>query len=240
MSRYIVNNTALTYKISFEVDGEFVSPSSASITLTKNDGTVVGGINDTALTIPAEATSVNYTISGANNTSTLDYELRYITVKFVYNSNTYFLRDYYTIRDNLRIPVTASDVRILTGLSNSELSDDQIDIFAAYDNVQNDLTVNLATLLDDGSLLIPEIQNAIKARAALDSMLMVETLIFQSEQADNTLYKRFNQIDFEALLNRLRAMYSRALAKLEGIETGNNTSVTSFIVSTGVDPVTNE
>lgn len=236
MPKYIENATSYNYKVSYEVDGQLVSPSSASITLRKNDGTVVGGISDTALTIPPAATSSVFTISGANNTASLVYELRYIAVKFVYNSQTYYINDFYALRSNLRLPVTKDEVRGLAGLSSTELADDQIDLFAAYDQLADDVDSSIDNILTSGSVLIPAVQQGVRARAALNAMTMIETMVNQSEQADNTFYKRFSTIDFEAALDRLEAMYSDALAKIDGLSAGD---VTPFIVVTGTDPVTN-
>lgn len=240
MPQYVENNTIYNYKVDYKVDGEFVTPSSASITLTKNDGTVVGGVNDTALNIGAGATHSVYSFSGANNTATLVYELRYVTVKFVYNSKTYYVRDFYTIRSNLRLPVTPDDVRTLVGMTESELSDEQIDLFKAYSQLQADVTeANLDTILSSGSALIPQVQLGIQAAAALNALIMIETMLLQSEQADNTIYKRFSKVDFESALKRLEDTYNAVVLQLNGVVTGEQITVTSFLVVTGTDPVTN-
>lgn len=236
MPKYVLNNTALNYAIDFEVGGEKITPASAHITLTNNAGTVVGAINNSVVTITGP-TSV-FTIPQADNVTSLDYDLRFVDVVFVYNSKSYYIHDYYAIKSDFRIPVTPDDVRAYAGLTSTELSDDQIDIFGATGEVQDDITGNISDLISSGSVLIPSLQVAIKAKASLNSMAFIETSIMQSEQADNTLYKRFAQINFQDIFDRLNAAYSAAINKLNGVAVGDADAVTIFIVSTGTDPVT--
>lgn len=240
MSKYVKSGTDYNYKVLYKVDGNFVTPSSATITVQKNDGTVVGSIEDTALTIPVGATSSLFTISGANNTATLNYEVRYVNVEFVYNSKTYYINDFYTLRTSLLLPITKEEVRNFVGMDESELSDEQIDLFSAYDELKADVTeANIDTLLSSGSSLIPSIKTALKAKAAINGLTMIETLLFQSKQADNTLFKRFSDVDFNSMLARLTSQYNAAVSALNGVVEGEAVSVTPFLISTGTDPVTN-
>jgi hypothetical protein len=240
MTKVIEAGTDYTYKVDFIVDGELVSPSSAVISLTDNSGAIVGSVDETVLTINTGATSALFTILAANNALTLDYELRYVVVKFTYQSRDYYVRDYYNIRSNLRIPVSYDDVRNIAGLSSNILTDDQIDLFAAYSELQADVDVTLDSVIASGSSVIPHIQTAVAAKAALNALNFVETMIFQSEQADNTLYKRFTGIDFNAVLGRLQALYNAAIGKINGDVVGSQTTVNIFNVVTGTDPVTGE
>lgn len=236
MPKYVLNNTALNYAIDFEVDGEKVIPTSATITLTNNAGSVVGSINNSSVTITGPRSV--FTISAGNNTTSLDYDLRFIDVDFVYNSKSYHIHDYYTIKSNFRIPVTAEDVRLFVGLTAAEISDDQIDIFGATSQVQDDMTSNITTLISSGSALIPTLQVAIKAKAAFNCLTFIETTIMQSEQADNTLYRRYDRINFQDMFTRLQGAYDTAINKLNGVTVGDADAVTIFLAVTGTDPVT--
>lgn len=239
MSKYIEVGKDYNYKIDFIVDGDFVSPDSASVTLTNNAGTVVGSIQDTPVTIPSGATSALFTVPGSANTKTLAYELRYLTVTFIYQGKTYQIRDFYAIRDSLRLPITYDDVRALSGLSNAALPDERIDLLLAYSQVQLELPdLNLDNLLATGSAQIPYLQQAVALKAAINSTGVLELMVFQSEQADNTLYKRFATMDFADIGLRLSNLYRFAIAQLSGETIDSAINGPIFVVVTGDDPVT--
>jgi hypothetical protein len=242
MPKYITTNKDYSYKIDFIVDGEYISPSSANITLTKNDSSVVGGINQTALTIATDATSATYLISASNNIKTLDTEIRYITVNFTHNAKPYTIKDFYQVVAALEIPVSTADVKNIIGLSDKELPDEMIDIYAAFNDVTSETDsagVDTTTILTTGSSLLPALQEAVKFKAAINSLLGIETLILQSEQADNTIYKRFSTIDFNEILARLNNKYNAAILKLSGVGAGEAATSTLLIISTGTDRITN-
>ena len=243
MPKYITTNKDYSYKVDFIVDGEYISPSSANITLTKNDSTVVGGINQTALTIAANATSATYLISASNNVKTLDTEIRYITINFVYNAKPYTIKDFYQVVAALDIPVSTRDVKNIIGLSDKELPDEMIDIYIAFNDVTADTEsagVDTTSILTTGSSLLPTLQEAVKFKAAINSLLGIETLVLQSEQADNAIYKRFSTIDFNEILNRLNNKYNSTILKLSGIPTGEGASSTLLLISsTSPDRITN-
>lgn len=234
MTKYAQSNKAFNYKVDFIVDGELVTPTSASITVLKNDGSATS-VTDAALTINSDATSAVYTIGASDNQNTLPQTLRFITVKFVYNGVTYTVNDVYLLRDSLLIPVSPNDVRALVSMTSAELPDENIDLFFAYSQLDTDIDGNLDDLISNGSAFIPQIQKALAARAAFNSCQMIELMLYQSEQADNTLYKRFSKIDFAAMLARLESLYNDSIGLILEAETG---IPTIFLAVTGTDPVT--
>ena len=234
MTKYAQSNSAFNYKVDFIVDGELVTPTSASITVQKNDGSATS-VTNAALTINSGATSAVYVIGAPDNQNTLPQTLRFITVKFVYNGVTYTVNDVYMLRDSLLLPVSKDDVRALVTMTKSELPDENIDLFFAYSELDTVLGGNLGTLISSGSSFLPNIQKALAARAAYNSCQLIELMLYQSEQADNTLYKRFSNIDFEALMARLAALYDNAIL----IITEGETSIpTIFLAVVGTDAVT--
>lgn len=234
MTRYGQVGSAFQYKTDFVVDGELVSPTSAKITVQKNGG-VATSVTDVALSMDQDATSASYLIAGSVNNTTLPQELRFITVKFTYEGTEYLINDVYFLKASLLIPATKADVRALVSMSTTELPDDNIDLFYAYSQLDTDLAGTLAGLITNGSTLLPEIQKALIAKAAFNSCQMIEMMYFQSEQADNTNYKRFSKIDFEALLARLGRLYNQAIIDVSGTE---STIPSLFIVATGTDAIT--
>lgn len=227
-------------KIDFVVNGQPVSPSAATITVLKNDQTVAGGVSNASITIPSGATFLYYNIPAIANGMTLEYELRYVNVSFTYGGITYTINDFYVIRNNLNIPVSKDDIRALLSLNAVEMPDEYIDLFSAYVEVQTAVgdTVNLDSLIISGSPLIAQIQLAVKYRAALNSGVFIENMMYQMEQADNTLYRKFEQMDFPALFARLDLGYQQALAALLGDDF--TTDFSFFTVVTPPDPVTGE
>lgn len=243
MSKNAVENTIYNYLIDFTVGGEVILPTSATITITDNAGNVVESIEDVTITLPGTAGSVIYPIPAAVNTLSLVNELRYITITFIYQGKTYYINDFYTIRSSVKIPVTYDSVRKWLSFTAEELPDEDIDIYFAYDIVNSDLNtlgVNLGNIITTGSVLLPYAQQAISLRAAIDSAGELQLSFYQSEQADNTIYKRFANIDFDKIIDRLLARYSQLISTLVGDTGINSTAATIFIVQTGVDPVTGE
>ena len=235
MVAYAQAGVALTYKADFKVDGEFVHPSAASITVLKNDGSVADSINDAPLTVGTGATSAVYTISANANAMTLPSELRYVIVKFTYGGKPYQYQDIYNLRTNLLVPTTKQEVRNLVSMTETELPDDQIDLYFAYSQLNDDLDGSLGSLISTGSEYLSKIQVALAAKAAMNSCALLELMIYQSEQADNTIYRRFETIDFQELMGRLAGIYSAVVDLVLDVAAD---SVTIFIAATGTDPVT--
>jgi len=241
MSKYVKDGSAYAYKVSFMVDGELVVPDvdSVYLTVTNNAGTIIDYYDELQLAVPALATSYVEEFSGADNTSTLTYEFRHLEFRFTYQDKTYFIRDSYILRESLNFPLNEQDVRDLLGVSSSEAPDNAIDIFRAYDGVKLDAgeAVNLDTIISGGSILIPSVIEAVKYKAALALMISIQTSMFQMEQADNTIYNRFQNIDFAGIIDQLTKKYSSLLNVVLEIDTPEAPLLSTLAV--GTDPVTN-
>lgn len=236
MPKYVTAGSASLHHVDFMVGGELAVPASATYTLTKNDGTAIQ--TNAPITLPADATGVDISISGANNTPTLPNEVRYLTVKFVVNGITHTTEQYYLLRTNTKFPLSFDDVRAVIGLQASELDDSQIDIMRAYDLVQEDAEgVDLSAILSGGTALLPTLIEAVKLKAAMVSTTGIEASMFQMEQADNTLYKRFASIDFGSIRGDLSGRYAQLLAYLLGEDTAT-LAVSISQLAVGTDPVT--
>lgn len=235
MSKYAQAGVDLSYRMDFAVDGEPVVPTSATISLQKPDGTYL--ITDAAVTLVSGLNYAYHTIGAVNNAKTLPYELRYVTVKFVVGGRTYTQTDLYSLQDSMLLPVTFDEVRALVAMTSTELPDSAIDLVFAYGQVVTDVgeDVNVASLLSGGSSRTPAIQQALRIKAALNSCTMLELMVYQSEQADNTIYNRFTNFDFATLFDRLNKLYGDALVT---ITEGTISGPTRFVVVTGTDPLT--
>ena len=233
--KYVQTNSDFPYRVNYMVNGEPVIPSSAKISVLDQSGGYPGNIVEATLDVTSTGTT--YVILSSANQRNSDYDIRYIVVQFTYNSVVYTMQDMYALQDSMRLPVTPNDVRALLSMNSTELPDESIDLFSAYAQFQNDLgtDVNLTTLLNSGSALIPNIMRGIAAYAALNSTVAIELMLYQSEQADNTLYTRFAKLDFESILARLRGLIADALGEVGATTI---TDITIFRVFTDTDPVT--
>jgi len=240
--RYVAASKPYTQHIDFIVNGELVTPTSATLTITRNDGSIVGSYDAATLTIPPSATSVDVTISGTDNGMTLPYEVRYIAVDFIYNGHVYYTTDVYQLRTQTNFPLDPQTIRNLLGVTESEIPDSAFDIIGSYQQVQADVPgVNLDLILEGGTALFPVLVNAVALRAAMDQGTTIQNNMFQMEQADNTLYRRFENIDFDELRNSLSARYYLLLRQLLGEDTSTGgVAPTLLSVVTGADPVTGE
>lgn len=239
MTVYVGINTPYNYKANFVVEGRAVTPTSATITLKNNTGAVVGGIEDEPLVIDTDATYSIFTVGASDNVPTLDYEIRTFTINFEYEGKDYVFNESYILRQIYFTAVTPDDVRALVGMSSDELPDASIDINGAYERVKAAVTgASLDNIFSSGSALISTARLAIMLAAALYGMKAFELSVMQSEQADNTLYKRFNSMDFTGIVDRLERDLAIAIATLNGVALGATDVVTVFQVATGTDPVT--
>lgn len=237
MSKYVVVDSDQTLRFDFIVDGQNVEPTSAYYTVTKNDYTVVNSLEDETITLTPGNTYVNILIPGSANAVTLVNELRYVTLKFIYQGNTYTQYQYYYLVDNIVFPLSYDEIRAVIGVSQAEVPDNMIDILSAYKTVASEVTVNVETILTTGTVLLSHLIAAVKYKAALDISIGIETSIYQSEQADNTLYTRFQTIDFDRLRQDLASRYDAALNKLDSIEAGTTVRVYAT-TAVGTDAVT--
>lgn len=234
MSKYVKTDSDFNYKVDFLVDGELVSPTSATITVLKNDGSATS-TTDESITIGTDAVSAVYTIPAIDNAATLPQEIRFVAVTFTYEGADYTINDVYSLRSNVLVPVTKDDVRALVSMTAAELPDSNIDLFYAYGQLNTDLEGSLDNLISGGSAFLPQIQKAIAAKAAFNSCQLIELMLYQSEQADNTLYKRFSNIDFASIMARLAGLYDDAVGIVSEAEVG---IPTIFLAVTGTDAVT--
>ncbi len=238
MPKYVQAGSAYPYNIIFEVEGELVSPTSANITLKDNAGAVVQSINNSAVTIASNATDAVYNIPSNANAKTLVNELRFIEVNFVYNGVTYTLRDSYEIKSGFQQVLNCQEVRDYLSLTKSELPDSGIDFFTSYQEISDETEADLDLIISSGSSLYPHLKKAWLLKTAINSSKFIELRVMQSEQSDNTIYKRFTDTDFEAIRERLKAEYTIAINAIDEISSDALTAVTGFLVVTGTDPVT--
>lgn len=239
MTKYVAIGYPTTVILDFKVNGELVVPSSANATITNNAGTVLDNWDNETIELVPNATSCALQILAEDNEASLAYEVRYIDVSFLYDGVEYTVNDFYTLRESLHFPLKEEDVLAVIGMAPGEVPEGYVDIFNAFGLVQDDLpNVNLNAILTGGSALLPALINAVKYKAASLLLIGGQNSLMQMEQSDNTLYRRFMEIDFGAIGDQIMTQYRIALNKLQGSQTAIDPVLSQFI--TGTDAVTGE
>ncbi len=240
MPRYIEIGKPSAHKYDFLVGGELVVPSAASYSLYAGDGDIVEGLEDVEITLTDSSTSASLTIPEEANTTDTELDQRFIVLKFTYSDAEHVIEDYYLLRSVVRVPVSPSEVKVALGINPQDLPDDFVDVLAAYDAVADEASsLNLPSILASGGSSTRVLIDAIKYQAAVNTANTIEMAMMLSEQADNTVYKRFSNIDFDKLRSRLLGQYKKCLAQLTATTSTGGTAVTLSLLAYGTDPVTN-
>ena len=240
MPKYVAANSPYVHHIDFMAGGELVAPSSATVTIKDNTGAIVGDFDAKTITLAEGQTSANILIPALDNVASLEYEVRYIQVVYTVNDLIYTSTKFYVLRDNVFFPLTADEVLASIGMMSGEFPEDQIDILSAYYSVQVDVgtEIDLNDILTGGTELLPILIEAVKLKAASLILVGAQNSMMQMEQADNTLYRRFMEVDFDGMGGKLSGRYGVLLSMLLGTTLG--TGITFSATFQGADAVTGE
>lgn len=223
----------VTLNFDFKVDGQFVVPASASYTLRNHLGAAVGSaVNLTGLT-----TTVSIQIEADDNTLTTGalYENRYVLVTFTYNGRSYTLVQPYKITAFVPITATPADVRRLTGLTENELPDAEIDVLSAYFQLFDSFSTDFSSALTATNYKNRQANEAIALQAAIDVASSFPLRAPVSARSEDSQFARIAGLDFAAMELELRRKLQQALTAVISVE---ETTVEVFSVATPTDPVT--
>lgn len=220
---------------------DLVSPFEVFITITGNgSNTPIGIYDELSIDVAENDTYTVLLIPSTVNQKSLDLEFRFVDVKLVDQEGKIYHKRYsYILREDIKLPIDASDVLALIGISEPEYHK-YVDLYRAYDEVSNELSSSLTVsdLVTSGSSSVTYIIEAVKLKAAINTSIGFQTFILQSEQADNTVYKRFSSVNFSDIDRKLEANYNKAIANVLG--TAGTPEISLFLAVTGTDPVTGE
>jgi len=240
--QYVLKDTDASFHLDFLLDGNLVVPDTSSVrlTLTEPDGTVLTGYNDISLSPTVGESFVVFETTALANSKSNDYELRQARVDYTVDTRpfTQFLN--YRIVDRINLPVNPTDVRKVLGISDDEWPDSNVDIVDAYSKVQLEETldgVDTEAILNGGTALVSYLIEAIKLKAAIDILPVLELVATQSQQADNVSFRRFEKVDFPYIRKNLMDRYSIAISQTVG-----QADITLTLATTGVgtDAVTGD
>ena len=238
--KYVKTSSEITLYYDFIVESELVIPDYDTIFYTlydNQDSPIPGYDNIQPEGSPLEDTAISIVIGADGNTKTHDFEVRSLRVSFQYQGKPYEIEDTYQIVDRINFPITKASVRAIVGLSSTEWDDDSIDIIGSASDLQIETGIDVNSIISQGGSNSRKLLQLIRLRTVLNILPSLELVALQSEQADNTVAKRFSKVDFEALRARILGEYEALLEEVTG---GTTYPVVSFIVFTDTDPVTGE
>lgn len=224
--------------ISFLVDGEFVAPTVATLTVRDGAGVPIPALTSVAL--PTGLTTVSHSILGSYNSITNggEFEDRWVEVKFTADGVNRSQFERYRIAPFLPTTVTAQTVREVLGLSGQELPDDAVDIFGAYLALKQDYSAIFPTALTAGDHTTDAANRAIALKAALD---LTSSLVFRVAikiKAEDTSVDRMSEFDVDQIARNLEHELTRVLNVASGVT--SNTTKTILSLATPTDVITGE
>lgn len=199
-------NRDVTLVIDYTIDGEFVTPTSASYEVLLPDSTVVSsGV------LPAAGTTEPITLLAADNTLTGEYGTRFILVTFAYEGKEYHFQRIVYLSSFLPLTGTPEQVRQTLGLDQQELPDSAVDLYHAYFRLRWQNGDAFKDAFSAGGEREQAANRAVVLKAALEicSSLEMRTLIYV--KSEDSMAQRSTKIDFERLTRVVDTQLADAL-----------------------------
>lgn len=216
MSTWVTTTTESTLSFDLKVNQDYVvaDPSSvATLTIRKRDGSIVHTESITnptgstlSFTIPA---SVN-TLSGSNTN-----ELRSASLVFTVGGKVQMLVHHYKVSQYLPFTVTAQSVRTLLGLSYEELEDYEVDLLAAYYNLENKSGTTFTTAFTTEGFKGDQANLAVCYQAAIDIAISLPQRIAQKNDEEKASFQRLSKLDPYKLIASLDTKLAEILDSLQ-------------------------
>ena len=226
--------TDTTVVVPLSLNGEPVVPDNGEVQweLRGHSGEVVSpfstraGVTDSSVAIVIS--SANVTLAGHLR------EQRTLRVKGLVDGFPFMMEVPFSITDFLNFGATPKDVRKFIGISDGELSDDEIDLVEAYFDLNDNDGVNMATALSGTEKSQRAANKALVAQAVLNLLPGLPQLLSKRETDGTSEVERFTP-DFQELEARARGQRDTAL---DSFRTTTAPEVTLVAVSTRTDPLT--
>jgi hypothetical protein len=237
MDVYVGEDASLEFE--FKVDGEFVSPDTASFTVRDNAGAAIPSLTNVPIALVDAETEAVVDVPLANNTVAGGkvFEARTVEVKFTYQGDTFRLRQSYRVLPWLNYTGTAADVRRELGVLDHEISDSDVDLVAAYIQVRNRVTdAVLVAALSAGDLTTIAANQAVVCKAALNLIPALQLRAAQMQGDDNQKFQRVAKLDFDKLEDQLTDRYEYGI---EGVNPNALPTTQQYLsAATPVDAIT--
>lgn len=224
---YIVSGKTETVGILFEdAEGALVEPVGNIYTyaVIQPDGTV---LDSGTPAVPSPETSATHILAAPHTTKTTGADFDVIILEYSYDTaeGTFSNSITYKLIERQLYMTTASEVRSALGVTEMELPDKDIDLFAAYMTIKNVDFAEIDTALAAGGF---DLQNASNLIMYYTACLAVDSLalrLLQSHTEDNIVASRFSKVDLDRLKGNLMARYIAALSQLSDTFADDDISV---------------
>lgn len=210
-------------------------PDDASVRYSLYDQVGTALLTDQTITPDANASGVSIQIDAAHNTiaSPRRFEKRLVIVSWTTGGQSYSTRKTYRIVPVTTFTAAKADVRGFLGLNEDELTDDEIDLFAAYLQVETD-TLNEA--LTSGTAKELAANTVIVMQAVLDILPSVKLRALGSLTNGPVRAERMRATpDWGKVERDARNRMAHALSVVTGV---TQTNPTLIILSVPTDPIT--
>jgi len=228
MTLWAFEDRDVTLLVDFEVDEDFVTPTSISYTVRDHDLSVISGLEDVAVT--PSGTSPSITVPAVNNAITGNYEWRFVTVTFEYDGQTHVIPLSYGLTPWRPVQVTPDYVRGLLGLTKDELPDRDIDLFRAYAELIDTYGTDIATTSD-----VLKLNKALGLKAAVTVGPSLQMRARRTAAAGDFSMSRFTSGEFSNIIGELAAAIGPVLQDIQG---DSNTDPEIFSVTSPTDVIT--
>jgi hypothetical protein len=191
---------------------------SVSWSLYANDGALVSGPTsiatsptDTGVTIPIGAG--NQTIGAGKR-----FEKRQVIVTWTTGGQGHTWRTFYRVLPITNYSVSKDDVRSLLGLNADELLDEEIDLFAAFLTIEDDISqATLASALSSGTLKETSANLLIEVTAAIAVIPSLRLRTPMTVGDGGKSWQRFRTVpDWDAIAEELSARRASLAASVTG------------------------
>tara|TARA_R110002072_G_scaffold23791_6_gene81600 strand:+ start:568 stop:1257 length:690 start_codon:yes stop_codon:yes gene_type:complete len=217
-----------TVTVDYIVDGEYVTPDSATYRLLTADGTVA-----LSGSLPAESTTESVVIPAAQTAIIEEHESRFLKLEFVYASRVYHKMLSISLTGFLPLTGTPDDVRQTMGLDPLELKDEHVDLIGAYFDLRWANGDGFKQGLLAGGPRAISTNRAVVLKAALkicNSLPMRTHIVVQSE---DSRVQRSAKIDFDAMRAEIEAQLAEEVNVAAGVTIA---ATTLFALSNPEDP----
>lgn len=217
------------------VGGNFVVPDEGSIvkyTLLGNDFSPMEDYTDIELAPQPYGTSISVVIPQNANTITSVYEIRTLLLDVIVEGKSVVFKKQYRLSDVPTYTVTKDDVRVVFGLSDSDISDDLIDIDSTYFALLSEYP-EIEEWFKSGGLRAIKANRILALKTALSFSVGLPLFTVASETDGTSKMVRFEKgMDFARQISEAKTELGELLDELTG-DNSTNSAVSYFnVVST--------
>lgn len=219
----VLVGTDATFRVEFTGPTGTLAADASSIVwyLYDNSGTLAAG--PTSIANVADVGFVTIPVANSFHTVAGDkrFEKRTLVTRWLSGGKTYSDRQNYRVIPFLNHAVTADDVRGLLGLNADELLDDEIDIVAAYFDIEAEITqATLETALRSGSTKEVGANRSIAAQAAIQVLPSLQIRVGQTAANGELRFERFRTPpNWQKIEDALRAVRQAGISTATGATT---------------------